>query len=235
MNDTADIVRSNLARVQDQIADAAASADRNADDISLVGVTKYVEADVARVLFDAGCKQLGESRPQQLVEKAESLAEVPIEWHMIGHLQRNKVRRVLPLVSLIHSGDSLRLVEAIDRIAAEENIASVRVLIEVNVSGEEAKHGFAPSDVAPSLDALSQLEHVEIAGLMCMARRGSQGDEARRDFAALRELRDRLATNCPDATSLSELSIGMSGDFAEAIREGATIVRVGSALFEGVG
>lgn len=234
MSDTAAIVQQNLGRVRQTIADAAADSGRTANEIQLVGVTKYVESDVARALSDAGCLALGESRPQQLVEKANALADTSIQWHMIGHLQRNKVRRVLPITSLIHSGDSLRLLEAIDRIATEDDLPGIRVLLEVNVSGEEAKHGFAPEDVKPALAPLAQLTHVEIAGLMCMARRASQGEGARRDFAKLRELRDQLRADCPDSISLDALSMGMSGDYADAIREGATIVRVGSALFEGV-
>ena len=234
MTSAAATIQSNLARVQQQIADAAAEAGRTADDIQLVGVTKYVDAIAAQALYDAGCQQLGESRPQHLAEKAEALADVPIQWHMIGHLQRNKVRRVLPIVSLIHSGDSHRLLEAIDRIADEENLGSIRTLIEVNVSGEGAKHGFAPVEVKPALERIVELERVQVVGLMCMAGRGSAGDEPRRYFAALRTLRDELLPDCPSRVSLSELSMGMSGDFVAAIQEGATIVRVGSALFEGV-
>ena len=231
---TAAIIERNLARVRQQISDAAAESGRSADAIQLVGVTKYVNADAATELYSAGCANLGESRPQQLTARAEALAHLPIQWHLIGHLQRNKVRRVLPIVSLIHSGDSLKLIEAVDRIAADEGIATARMLIEVNISGEDAKHGFAPDEVGPALATIGLLEHVQIVGLMCMAGRGTDGTAARRDFASLRDLRDRLLPDCPDSVSLGELSMGMSGDFVEAIGEGATLVRVGSALFEAI-
>jgi pyridoxal phosphate enzyme (YggS family) len=234
VSSTAAIIQENLACVRQQIADAAAAVGRAPDEIRLVGVTKYVDSPTTQTLFEAGCTDLGESRPQQLCDKAETLAATPIAWHMIGHLQRNKIRRILPHVSLIHSGDSLKLIEAVDRIAAEDNIAQVRMLIEVNISGEQAKHGFSPDEVQPALDTIGNLTHIKIAGLMCMARRTGESDAAQTDFANLRELRDRLLTTCPESISLAELSMGMSGDFSAAIAEGATIIRVGSALFSGI-
>jgi hypothetical protein len=168
-----------------------------------------------------------------LWEKAETLADPGVRWHLIGHLQRNKVRRTLPLVEMIQSADSRELLEAINRIAGEQG-RRVPVLLEVNVSAEEAKHGFPPEAIEPLLAELPRYEHVQVRGLMCMA--GLEGglDKARRDFAALRELRDRLRPNCPEGISLDELSMGMSGDYEVAIEEGATLVRVGSALFEGL-
>jgi pyridoxal phosphate enzyme (YggS family) len=152
---------------------------------------------------------------------------------MIGHLQRNKARRTLPLVTLLHSGDSLRLLETVEEWAAEMG-RTTDVLVEVNVSGDATKHGLAAGEVEPLLPRLAELSHVRIRGLMAMARWGGTLDEARADFVRLRELRDRLLTSCPPQISLQELSMGMSGDFEVAIEEGATLVRVGSALFEGV-
>jgi len=233
MSDLAVRIRENLARVRRRIADAAARSGRAADEVRLVAVTKSVGEPAIRALVDAGCRLLGENRPQQLWQKAAALADLPVDWHMIGHLQRNKVRRTLPLVRMLESADSPALVEAVDRAAGELSLR-VPILLEVNVSGEMAKHGFAPDAVEPFLEELGRLEHVEVRGLMCMA--GLEGglDAARRDFAALGQLRDRLRRNCPERVRLDELSIGMSGDFEVAIGEGATIVRVGSALFEGV-
>jgi pyridoxal phosphate enzyme (YggS family) len=233
MLDLAARIRENLARVRQRIAEAAARSGRTADAVRLVAVTKSVGEPEIRALVDAGCRLLGENRPQQLWQRAAALADLPVDWHMIGHLQRNKVRRTLPLVRMLESADSPALVEAVDR-AGGELCLRVPILLEVNVSGETAKHGFAPGDVEPFLKELGRLEHVEVRGLMCMA--GLEGglDAARRDFAALRQLRDRLRANCPERVSLEELSMGMSGDFEAAIDEGATIVRVGSALFEGI-
>jgi pyridoxal phosphate enzyme (YggS family) len=184
-------------------------------------------------VVQAGCDVLGESRPQALWEKVPRLADLPARWHLIGHLQRNKVRRTLPLVTLIHSADGLELIADIDRIAGERSLEA-KLLLEVNISGEDAKHGFAPAAIEPLLPQLASCRHVRVAGLMCMAGLEGGPDRARRDFAALRTLRDRLRRGCPEGIALDDLSMGMSGDYEAAIEEGATIVRVGSALFEGV-
>ena len=228
-----DRLAENLAQVRQRIADAAARSGRRADDVLLVAVTKYVGVEIIEPLIDAGASVLGESRPQQFWPKAEALADRPIHWHMIGQLQRNKIRRTLPLVELVHSTESLRLVEAIDRIAGELAMRP-RILLEVNASGDEAKHGFVPDDLEGKLADLGTYRNIEICGLMCMAGLGTDAEGARGNFAALRELRDRLRGNCPAGVSLDELSMGMSGDYEVAIEEGATIVRVGSALYEGI-
>jgi len=226
-------IADNVVQVRQRIADAACASGRKPEDVRLVAVTKYVGLEEIRATVAAGCHVLGESRPQQLWDRAEALRDLPIAWHLIGTLQRNKVRRSLPLVALIHSADSAELVAAIDRIAGELQLR-MPLLLEVNVSGEVSKHGLAPEAVEPLLPELAQYQHVEIRGLMGMAGLEGGPEEARRDFARLRDLRDRLRPNAPDPIRLDELSMGMSGDFEEAIREGATIVRVGSALYEGV-
>jgi len=230
MTNEAARIAENVAGVRGRIADAAARSGRQASQITLVAVTKYVSAEMVRPLIAAGCIDLGESRPQQLWEKAAALADVPVRWHLIGHLQRNKVRRTLPLVTMMHSVDSSRLLSAIE----EEQLDTLPVLLEVNISGEAAKQGLAPKAIEPFLVEAAGYRHVAICGLMGMA--GLEGglETARRDFAALRELRDRLRPRCPAGVTLDELSMGMSGDFEVAIEEGATIVRVGSALFEEV-
>jgi len=225
-------IAQNLAAVRQRIAEAAGRCGRTAADITLVAVTKYVGLDEARALVEAGCRDLGESRPQQLWEKAVALGDSP-RWHLIGHLQRNKVRRTLPLVSMIHSADSPRLIAAIDEAAAELG-RRVPILLEVNTSGEPAKGGFEPAAIEPFLPELAGFRYVAVRGLMCMASLEGGLDAAHRDFAALRTLRDRLRANCPPEIALDELSMGMSGDYEAAIEEGATIVRIGSALFEGV-
>ena len=226
-------IAENVAEVRRRIAEAAARSGRTTEAITLVAVTKYVGPRKARAVVEAGCTVLGESRPQQFCEKAEALRDLPVKWHMIGHLQRNKVRRTLPLVSMIESADNRRLIGAIDRVAGELGLC-VPILLEVNISGEAAKHGFAPDAVEPFLEALADLSHIEVRGLMGMAALHGGLDAARRDFAALRQLHERLRGNCPAGIALDELSMGMSRDYETAIEEGATIVRVGSALYEGV-
>ncbi len=233
MPDTKRTIEDNLARVRQAIAEAASRAGRRPDEIQLIGVTKYVNTEATRALFEAGLRSLAESRPQQLWDKAEALADLPIRWHQIGHLQRNKVHRTLPIIALIESVDSVRLARAIEEAAAELG-RRVPVLLEVNISGEEAKHGFSPSEMEAAFASLAAMERLEVRGLMGMA--GLDGDlaDARREFAALRTLRDRLQAVAPEGMRLEELSMGMSADFEVAIEEGATLVRVGSALFEGV-
>lgn len=228
-----DRLAENLAQVRQRIADAAARSGRRADDVLLVAVTKYVGVEIIEPLVAAGAMVLGESRPQHFWPKAEALAHHPIQWHMIGQLQRNKIRRTLPLVELVHSADSLRLVEALDRIAGELSLRTP-ILLEVNISGDQAKHGFSPEKLEGMLPDLDAYANVEIRGLMCMAGLGTDAEGARGDFAALRKLRDHLSDKCPAGVSLKELSMGMSGDYQVAIEEGATIVRVGSALYEGI-
>jgi pyridoxal phosphate enzyme (YggS family) len=240
-------IADNLRRVQERIALAAKSAGRCADEIKLVGVTKYVGAEEVLALAAAGCRDLGESRPQELWRKVGELASatekrtagfIPAEvrWHLVGHLQRNKVRRTLPLVSLIHSVDSERLLAAVDeaRRDADDTAPPVSVLLEVNTSGEAAKHGLAPNDVEPLLAAAPHYPHVAIRGLMTMAALEGGPAVAAKNFATLRQLRDQLKASAPDCVQLDELSMGMSDDFEVAIREGATIVRVGSLLWESI-
>jgi len=232
-------IADNLARVRSRIADAAQHSGRSPEDVRLVAVTKYVGEREIQALLAAGCNDLGESRPQQLWQRVAALANQGINWHLIGHLQRNKVERTIPLVALIHSGDSRRIVEAID--AAAQNVMAtadgsrrVPLLLEVNISSDPAKHGFAPAELESQLEALASLAGIEIRGLMAMAGKPEDALAARADFTRLREFRDQLRAACPAGVSLDELSMGMSGDYEVAIEEGATIVRIGSALFEGL-
>lgn len=237
MTDIAARIRENLVRVRERMESAAARSGRSADSVTLVAVTKYVSPDIARLLAEAGCRDLGESRPQQLWEKAAALADVappPIRWHMIGPLQRNKIARTLPLVSLLHSGESVKLLRAVQEEARQQQFV-VPLLLEVNVSGDPAKHGFCPHELEPLLAGWARFDHLCIQGLMAMAGRESDPAATRAEFAQLRELRDRLSAMAPGHVKLTELSMGMSGDFEAAIEEGATMVRIGSALFEGLG
>ncbi|HEY3394754.1 MAG TPA: YggS family pyridoxal phosphate-dependent enzyme [Lacipirellulaceae bacterium] len=232
-------IAENLQRVCERIARAAEAAGRRHEEITLVGVTKYVDAQQAAELAAAGCTDLGESRPQELwkkvaeIEQAGPSSAPAIRWHLVGHLQRNKVHRTLPLVLLIHSVDSERLLAAINEARAAEGDSGgpVDVLLEVNTSGEAAKHGLAPDDVARLLDVAPRYPRVYILGLMTMAALEGGLGVAAQNFASLRELRDRLRPAAPNC-ALNELSMGMSADFEVAIREGATMVRIGSLLWE---
>lgn len=227
MNPYESILRANLAAVGERIARAAAVAGRDANQIALVCVTKYVDVELAAALNRVGASDLGESRPQELWSKAEQLPGV--RWHLIGHLQRNKVRRSLPYVGLIHGVDSERLLESINS-EAHDLGRKVEILLEVNTSGDAAKHGIAPNELERLVSLLPKYENVQARGLMTMAARDGGESVARRNFSTLRDLRDALSSTI----NLEELSMGMSGDFEAAIAEGATIVRIGSALWEGI-
>jgi len=233
MTDINNLIADNLARVKQRILQAAESAGRAAEDVQLVAVTKYVDASVTAALLDAGCTVLGESRPQQLWDKAAQPELAEAQWHMIGHLQRNKVQRTVLLVDLIHSVDSERLLKAIHKAAVEQE-RQVRVLLEINCSGDPAKQGLTAEGLKKILPLLTHFPNVEVCGLMTMAAREGGPAIAARNFATLRELRDEVASDCPCDVNLTELSMGMSHDFEEAIREGATLVRIGSLLFGGL-
>jgi len=227
------IIERNLKVVRERIADAATRSGRCPEDITLVAITKYVDISIIKELVGLGQRVLGESRPQQLWERVDALRGEEVEWHLVGPLQKNKARKTLPLVHWIHSIDSLALLEAVDRIAGELRVCP-RVLLEVNVSGHPAKHGFRPEEMPEVVKRALLYKNVMISGLMAMA--GYEGDMegARRDFRTLRNLRDELQKVLGTQSVLKELSMGMSGDFEIAIEEGATIVRIGSALFEGL-
>lgn len=234
MNATAKRISDNLDSVVRRMAAACERASRDPADVTLVAVTKYAAPEWVRELVALGVTELGESRPQQLLQRAEWFPPAAVRWHLVGHLQRNKARRVLPVATLIHSVDSLRLMQTLDRLAGETGIAP-RVLLEVNVSGEEAKHGFEPSRLEAEFDAVLACRRVRVEGLMTMAPYSDEPEDARPTFRGLRALRERLRESVSDAPPLTELSMGMSGDFEVGVEEGATLVRVGSLLFEGLG
>ncbi|MBD3676723.1 MAG: YggS family pyridoxal phosphate-dependent enzyme [Planctomycetaceae bacterium] len=225
-------ISENLARVKQRISSACERCDRDPAEIQLVAVTKYADLDWVKALIDLGQLHLGESRPQQLAERCEQLPKSVI-WHMIGHLQRNKVRPVLETEAIIHSVDSLKLMKRIDRLAGELDILA-RVFIEVNISREEAKHGFTPENLSKLLPTLETSPHVKVLGLMGMAPYAEDPEMARPYFRELREIQQRLNSSHADQKPFTSLSIGMSGDFEVGIEEGATHIRVGSALFEGL-
>jgi pyridoxal phosphate enzyme (YggS family) len=221
-----------LAAVEERIAAACRRAGRPRADVTLVAVTKTAPVEAAAALVKLGVRDLGESRPQELWRKSAALPAT-VRWHLIGHLQRNKVECTLPLTCLIHSVDSLRLLTALDEEAARQG-RTVEALLEVNASREANKHGFAPEDVPGLAPALVALKRVRVTGLMTMAAYEEDPGRCRPTFAALRQLRDRLQAAVGPALPLPRLSMGMTNDFEVAVEEGATLVRIGTALFEGL-
>jgi len=220
-------VRENLCAVLDRIRGAAAAAGREPETVRLVAVTKTVPGAAVRAAYDAGQRAFGENRLQEMRGKASALPS-DCEWHMIGHLQQNKVRLAVQQAAWIHSVDTVTLIERIDRIAAEEGRRPV-VLLQVNIFGEATKSGVDPRAAAALVAAARLCRHLECRGMMTMAPYGAHPEELRRGFRALRELRDGLAVT--GGLALPELSMGMSGDFDIAIAEGATLVRIGTAIF----
>ena len=229
----AERLKSNLDKVRNQIADACSKAGRDPESVCLVGVTKYVDAKLTADLVAAGLRDIGENRPQALTEKVQQLPGLNVRWHLIGHLQRNKVKPAVRDANLIHSIDSLPLLFAVNR-AAVDMTRTVDVLIEINISGDAGKHGLRPEELRTVLESARTLENIRIQGLMGMSGLTAPQPEKRRQFALLRELMDSHQAFKSNGIILNELSMGMSDDFADAIAEGSTIVRIGSLLFEGL-
>jgi pyridoxal phosphate enzyme (YggS family) len=225
---TVDGVRANLAELERRMDAARLRAGRE-DRPRLLVASKYLDVEQMALLDAAGIRLVGENRAEGLEEKWRRW-NGSFEFHFIGHLQSRKVKRVVPFVSLIHSVESIALVEEVSKRSEE----SVKVLLEVNVSGEESKYGILPAAAEAFLEQAAAYERVEFIGLMTMAPFVDDAEAARPFFVGLRELRDRLATVFAGRYELTELSMGMSNDYEVAVEEGATIVRVGSALFSNV-
>lgn len=216
-----------LDHIRLKIAGAARRARRDPASIELVAVSKTHPAETVREAIEAGQLVFGENRVQELLSKAALLPSTT-HWHLIGHLQSNKIRKVLPLCDLIHGVDTSDLARDIDRIAEELGLFP-RILLEVNVAGEASKFGFKPDALRDEIEDLLSLKRVQVEGLMTIAPFSEEPEDSRPHFVALRKLRDELA-KCT-GTPLPILSMGMSGDFEVAIEEGATHVRIGSAIF----
>jgi len=217
----------NLERVRGQIAQAAQKSGRSPDDIDLVAISKTHDAEKVREAIEAGQSLFGESKVQEARAK---IPELPsnTRWHFVGHLQKNKIRHALPLFELVHSVDSLALAQEMNRIAEEDGLHP-RLLIEVNVAGEGSKFGFQPEKLREEMEALLAFSRLSILGLMCIPPLAEEAEESRRYFVQLRELRDRLQTEFH--VDLAQLSMGMTQDYDVAVEEGATLVRVGTAIF----
>lgn len=220
-------IAENLERVRSQIAEAAKRSGRSPADIELVAISKTHEAEKVRAAFDAGQQLFGESKVQEARAKIPLLPSA-LRWHFVGRLQKNKIRHALPHFELFHSVDSLELARDMNRIADEEGLHP-RVLLEVNVAGEGSKIGFAADALHGQMEALLELPRLTIEGLMTIPPFALEAEASRQYFVALRELRDRFAAQFQ--IELPHLSMGMTGDFMVAIEEGATLVRVGTAIF----
>jgi pyridoxal phosphate enzyme (YggS family) len=219
-------IAENLDRVREQIAIAAAKSGRSAADVELVAITKTHPAEKVREAIEASQTLFGESRVQEARAKIPELPSA-IRWHFVGHLQKNKIRHALSLFELIQSVDSLVLAQDINRIAEEEGLHP-RGLLEVNVAGEGSKFGFAPN-LREQMEALLALQRLSIEGLMCIPPIAEEAEASRKYFVQLRDLRDSLQNEFNAA--LPKLSMGMTSDFIVAVEEGATLVRVGTAIF----
>ena len=226
-----DALRRNLKSVHERIAAAARRSGREPSAVTLVAVTKRTPPESARALLDLGVTDLGENYPQELWTKADALAGLTVQWHLIGHLQGNKAKRTLPLVRMIHAVDSLKLLRALNDLASDLS-DQPSVCLQVNTSNELAKHGWGPDEILEDAEAIAACRDLPVVGLMTMAGLGTDADTSRPCFVRLRGVRDALRDRT--GLALEHLSMGMSGDFETAIEEGATYVRVGSALFEGV-
>ncbi|VVS91034.1 YggS family pyridoxal phosphate-dependent enzyme [Desulfoluna spongiiphila] len=223
-------MKDRIQRIEKQIREAAEKAGRNPDEIRLVAVSKIKPAEMVKEAMDAGQKIFGENYIQEAVAKIEEIGSTSIEWHFIGHLQSKKSKYAAGAFALIHSVDSLKLAREIDKQAAKKGVVQP-ILIQVNTSGEESKSGTTAEDAVELVREVATLEHIAVKGLMTMPAFFDDPEGARPYFRELRLIRDRIAALGLPGVEMKELSMGMSGDFEVAIEEGATLVRVGTAIF----
>lgn len=233
MTDRRQRLSENLTRVRQRIHRACQRTGRSPDEVRLVAVTKTVDIDLARQLIELGQHDLGENRLQELSRKADGLRDSDVTWHMIGHLQTNKVRRALSICRFIHSVDSLKLAQEISKRAGALGLTP-EILLEVNVGGEEAKFGLTPEQAPEVAVGVGELPNLKLVGLMTMAPFVDDAELTRPVFVGLRELAGRIAEMKLPGVTMKHLSMGMTQDYKVAVEEGATLVRVGSALFAGI-
>lgn len=223
-------VAENLAEIRSRIDELARSAGRNPEEVKLIAVSKTKPVSLIKEAVAAGALDLGENKPQEIVSKYPEFEGDSVRWHMIGHLQKNKVRHIIDKAELIHSVDSLALAEEINKRA--EAIGKIqKILIQVNVTGEDSKSGVSPGDAAELCREISKLNNVRIMGLMTISVSGYTYEENKRVFDSLAVLAARIDDMKIDNVSMKELSMGMTHDFDAAIAAGATMVRVGTAIF----
>ncbi len=223
-------IHDNVKQVQERIAGACQRAGRRLEDVKLVAISKTFPAERVREAYDAGLREFGENRVQEAAAKRPTLANLDIIWHLVGHLQTNKAKAARELFDWVHSVDSLRLAQKLHQ-AASGGSARLRVLIEVNLAGEESKSGASPQDVLSLAEEISKLSTLELSGLMAIPPIAEDPEDARPYFRRLRELKQQLADRRISGVTMVELSMGMTHDFEVAIEEGATIVRVGTGIF----
>lgn len=219
----------NLRIVQETVANACVKSNRPKEDVTLIAVSKTKPVSMLREVYDAGCRHFGENKVQELLDKYEVMPD-DIKWHMIGHLQRNKVKYIVDKVFLIHSVDSLRLAEEISK-EAVKNQLTVSILIEVNVAEEKTKFGTTMEETERLIREISLLPGISIKGLMTIAPYVENPEENRKYFARLKQLSVDISKKNIDNVSMNVLSMGMTGDYAVAIEEGASYVRVGTGIF----
>jgi len=224
------LIADNLAEVKSNIAEAARAVGRDPAEIQLIAVSKTVDATQIAEACERGQKLVGENRVQEALEKIDRLKGKGIHWHLLGHLQKNKVKHIIGKFDLVHSIDSFSLAETVHQKSQEQGIVTA-VLLQVNISGEETKYGLAPSELQDTLVQVSRLSGLQVKGLMTIPPMQSDPEASRKYFVLLRELRDQLAKQVIENIRLDELSMGMSNDYKVAVQEGATLVRVGTAIF----
>ena len=223
------MLKENLEQVEKNIQEACERSGRKRSDVTLIAVSKTKPVETLQEAYDLGVRVFGENKVQELTEKHEALQK-DIHWHMIGHLQRNKVKYIIDKAELIHSVDSIRLAETIEKEAAKRNITA-NILIEVNVAREESKFGLMPEEIDEFVDKVSEFEHIRVKGLMTIAPYVENPEENRPIFARLRKLSVDIAAKNAHNITMSVLSMGMTGDYQVAVEEGATLVRVGTGIF----
>jgi len=222
-------IKKNVADINTTISAAAIKSGRVPGDIKLIGITKNIDVERIRELATAGISYLGENRVQEFLPKYETLQYPISAWHFVGHLQRNKVKYIIDKVTMIHSVDSLALAREIDSRAKKADII-MDILIEINIAGEDSKHGLSPDDALPFVGELKALKNICVKGLMCIAPFVDNPEDNRIYFKKMHDLLIDINTSHIHNYSLVELSMGMSGDYTVAIEEGATMVRIGTAL-----
>ncbi len=223
------MIKENLASVEERILAACGRAGRSRSDVTLVAVSKTNPVERIREAYDAGVRDFGENKVKEMLGKEPQLPE-DIRWHLIGHLQTNKVKSVLGKTVLIHSIDSLKLLDTIDFESRKKGMVS-EGLLEVNVAGEESKFGFLPEELIPLLDRLKQYRNLKIRGLMTVAPFVEDAEENRPVFRKLRQLSIDIKSKNIDNVTMNVLSMGMTGDYEVAVEEGATLIRVGTGIF----
>ena len=223
------MVAENLAQVQKNIKESCRKINRDPGEVMLIAVSKTKPVEMLKEAYDAGARVFGENKVQEIVDKYDQMPS-DVKWHMIGHLQRNKVKYIVDKVAMIHSVDSFRLAETIEKEAAKKDVI-VPILIEVNVAQEESKFGLKPEEVLPFIEEIAGFSHIQIKGLMTIAPYVENAEENRRIFRELKKLSVDIAAKNINNVIMSVLSMGMTGDYMVAVQEGATMVRVGTGIF----